>query len=237
MKKFFAILGGMGTPATTNFLLEMNKHYHPVSDQEYLDYVLFNHASIPDRTNFILGKSIANPLEFMLEDLQQIEKLGADFVVIACNTAHYFYEELQDAVSIPVINMPQLVRNELKKYKKNTPIGLFATEGTVKSGLYSKIVEEAGCILVNPDDALQQRINKIIYDNVKGKSWANLGEYYSILDEFTKKNVESTILGCTEISFLNSYDTDKKFSVIDAELLLLKETIKKGLQTQNKGHK
>lgn len=237
MKNFFAILGGMGTPATTNFLLEMNKHYHPVSDQEYLDYVLFNHASIPDRTNFILGKSIENPLKFMLEDLQQIEKLGADFVVIACNTAHYFYEELQDAVSIPVINMPQLVRNELKKYKKNTPIGLFATEGTVKSGLYSKIVEEAGCILVNPDDALQQRINKIIYDNVKGKSWANLGEYYSILDEFTKKNVESTILGCTEISFLNSYDTDKKFSVIDAELLLLKETIKKGLQTQNKGHK
>lgn len=237
MKNFFAILGGMGTPATTNFLLEMNKYYHPTSDQKYLDYVLFNHASVPDRTNFILGKSDENPLVFMLEDLKQIEKLDADFVVITCNTAHYFYDELQDAVSIPIINMPQLVKNELKKYEENTRIGLFATEGTVKSGLYSKIVEEAGCTLVNPDDALQQRINKIIYDDVKGKSWANLGEYYSILDEFSKMNVESTILGCTEISFLNNHDTDKKFSIIDAELLLLKETVKMGLQTQNKSDK
>ncbi|MDD7044165.1 MAG: aspartate/glutamate racemase family protein, partial [Peptoniphilaceae bacterium] len=75
MKNFFVILGGMGTLATTNFLNDMNKIYRPESDQEYLNYLVFNHASIPDRTAYILDKSKENPFDYLKEDILQAEKL------------------------------------------------------------------------------------------------------------------------------------------------------------------
>ena len=55
MKKFFGILGGMGTLATTNFLVEMNKRHFPENDQDYFNYILMNHADIPDRTEYHFG--------------------------------------------------------------------------------------------------------------------------------------------------------------------------------------
>ena len=89
MKNFFVILGGMGTLATTNFLNDLNEAYRPSSDQEYLNYLVVNHATIPDRTSFILKKSKENPFDFLKEDIESVDKLNPDFYVITCNTAHF----------------------------------------------------------------------------------------------------------------------------------------------------
>lgn len=119
MKNFFVILGGMGTLATTNFLNNMNKIYSPESDQEYLNYLAFNHASIPDRTAYILDKSKENPFDYLKEDILQAEKLRPDFFLITCNTAHYFYDQLAQITNIPIINMVELIEKELEKLDKN----------------------------------------------------------------------------------------------------------------------
>ena len=112
MKNFFVILGGMGTLATTNFLNDLNEAYKPSSDQEYLNYLVVNHATIPDRTSFILKKSKENPFDFLKEDIESVDKLNPDFYVITCNTAHFFYDDLQKLTQKPIINMIGLVENE-----------------------------------------------------------------------------------------------------------------------------
>ncbi len=234
MKNFFAILGGMGTPSTTNFLEEMNRLYAPPTDQDYLDYVLFNHSSIPDRTEYLLGKSSKNPADSLLEDIEQLEKMKPDFIVMACNTAHCFYDQLQGATTIPIVNMPALVTEALKEHPEYQKVGLAATEGTVKAGLYTEIVKAAGADLVCPSPSLQAEVTRLIYEEVKGKGQPALDLYHRILREFQEQGADVVILGCTELSFSNNYDKEKPYPIVDAEGLLLQETIRLGCQSQHK---
>ncbi|WP_143790835.1 amino acid racemase, partial [Oenococcus oeni] len=86
MKDFFGILGGMGTMATENFVRTLDRLTETHSDQNFLNYLVFNHACIPDRTAYIFDRTKDNPLPFLKEDIQQLNSLSADFVVITCNT-------------------------------------------------------------------------------------------------------------------------------------------------------
>ena len=95
MKKFFGILGGMGTLATTNFLVEMNKRHFPENDQDYFNYILMNHADIPDRTEFILDPTKPNPVEAVIEDVHMLNLLQPEFIIMPCNTIHYFFDDIQ----------------------------------------------------------------------------------------------------------------------------------------------
>ncbi|MCI5839674.1 MAG: amino acid racemase [Peptoniphilaceae bacterium] len=235
MKNFFVILGGMGTLATTNFLNDMNKAYRPESDQEYLNYLVFNHATIPDRTNFILGKSNNNPFKYLKEDILQAEKLNPDFFIITCNTAHYFYNELQNITEIPIISMIDLVKKELIRLGKNKNIGLFATEGTIKSHLYDDIILKSGNKIISNDEKLQEKINDILYNDVKKSGKISLSKYYKVLESFIKKGIDYVLLACTEASIINSFDNNKKnYPIIDTEKLLVNETINKAIYNRNK---
>ena len=66
MENFFSILGGMGTMATESFVRILNQRTNAHNDQEYLNYVMFNHATVPDRTSYILDHSADNPLPFLI---------------------------------------------------------------------------------------------------------------------------------------------------------------------------
>lgn len=234
MKNFFVILGGMGTLATTNFLNDMNKIYRPESDQEYLNYLVFNHASIPDRTAYILDKSKENPFDYLKEDILQAEKLKPDFFLITCNTAHYFYDELAQITKIPIINMVELVEKELEKLDKNEKIGLFATEGTIKSGLYDEVVRKSGLEIKENSRDLQDKINDILYKDVKEKGLVDLEKFHKILDQFKKEGASHVILGCTEASYINSCDKEDSYPVIDSEKLLVNETVRYALSLRKK---
>ncbi|MDK8502001.1 amino acid racemase [Aerococcus sp. UMB1112A] len=233
MKHFFGIIGGMGTVATTNFLEEMNKLYRPESDQAYLNYILFNHATVPDRTAYILDHNQASPVEPLIEDIKQIESLGPDFLAIPCNTAHYFFDDLQAATDLPIINMLTLVEEALADHQ-GEKIGICATKGTSQSGLYHRTIERAGCQPLAPDEALQEKIMTLIYDQVKNQALADLSLYEEILSDFMDQGASAVILGCTEVSYVNSHDPKKAFPIIDAEKLLVAEVVRQGIQTQGK---
>ena len=110
------------------------------------------------------------------EDLKKLEKSKCKFIVIPCNTAHYWYKDLQKKINIPIINMPKEVFNHTKKNcKKNSKVGLLATEGTLKTGVYNKFFDET-YQLVNPSENLQKNsVNKAIkfvkMGNVRALLW------------------------------------------------------------------
>ena len=86
MENFFSILGGMGTMATESFVRLINHRTKATKDQEYLNYVLFNHATVPDRTAYILDRSEENPMPFLLDDIEKQNLLQPNFIVLTCNT-------------------------------------------------------------------------------------------------------------------------------------------------------
>lgn len=232
MKNFFTILGGMGTLASESFVRVLNERTVAKTDQEYLNYVLVNHATIPDRTAYIIGDSSDNPAEALIEDLKQQDLLKPNFYVLTCNTAHTFYDELTEVTTTPIFHMPRLaVQNVITNYpstNKDAPIRvcLLATLGTVNSGVYSEeFSENSDYELVLPNEDIQEAVMNLIYRDIKEKQFLNETLFKEILDRVvTEMNCHVAILGCTELSLMNEV-TNHQYPVVDAQSVLIDETI------------
>lgn len=232
MKNFFTLLGGMGSIASESFIHLLNEYTPAAKDQDFLNYLLVNHAEVPDRTEYILTKQSENPLPYLLEDIQQQEQLHPNFFVLLCNTAHYFYDELQAATSIPILNMPktavEFIDDQPEIVEK---VGLLATEGTIASGVYERYLKEAGYEVVLPTEKIQEQVTSFIYDRVKKGKKVTPSEFNTLLNEMFMLGAEVIILGCTELSYINEYyieDPDER--IIDPQLVLVKKVIE--LQTK-----
>ncbi len=229
MKDFFAILGGMGTKATESFIKTLNTLTPAKKDQDYLNYIVFNHAEIPDRTNYILDHSQADPWPYLKEDILQINQLGAKFVLITCNTAHYFLPELKKLATMPILDMPKLATTQAittRPNQKNLRIGILATSGTIQTGIYQKCIHELGQTAVIPDQDWQNKIMTLIYAEIKQEDKVNPAHYHELITYMLKDlNCDAVILGCTELSVAQERAPYQSAKVIDAQRVLAEKTI------------
>ena len=231
MENFFSILGGMGTMATESFVRLINHRTKASKDQEYLNYVLFNHATVPDRTAYILDREQESPMPYLLDDVEKQNLLKPNFIVLTCNTAHYFFDELQAATEIPILHMPREAANELVRQNTTGKVAILGTEGSMKAGIYEKEVRQLGFEAVIPDAQLQAKINHLIYHDIKESDYLNKELYYEILAEaVTRFDCEKIILGCTELSLMQEYVGENEYPVIDAQSILADQTIARALQ-------
>ena len=102
MKQFFTVLGGMGTLATESYVRILDARTPIHRDQDYLNYIVVNHATVPDRTTWILDHSQPDYNLDLIEDIKQQSLLQPAFFVLICNTAHYAFDKLQAATDIPI---------------------------------------------------------------------------------------------------------------------------------------
>ncbi len=209
------ILGGMGTQAGLDFCNKLAILNRGKIDQEYPLFLLFNKSNIPGRPESIgshtknLSKKSSSKkskekydrvLKSLLKGCKLLEKNKCKFIVIPCNTAHYWFNDLQKKIKIPIINMPKEVFNfTKKKCKKKSKIGLLATEGTLKTGVYKKFFEK-DFQLIEPSQSLQSSsVNRAIkyvkMGNVKSAARAIKPAINSLL----KMKCKKIILGCTEL--------------------------------------
>ncbi|EMF0089860.1 amino acid racemase [Enterococcus hirae] len=231
MENFFSILGGMGTMATESFVRLINHRTKASKDQEYLNYVLFNHATVPDRTAYILDREQESPMPYLLDDVEKQNLLKPNFIVLTCNTAHYFFDELQAATEIPILHMPREAANELVRQNTTGKVAILGTEGSMKAGIYEKEVKQLGFEAVIPDAQLQAKINHLIYHDIKESDYLNKELYYEILAEAVARfDCEKIILGCTELSLMQEYVGENEYPVIDAQSILADQTIARALQ-------
>ena len=209
------ILGGMGTQAGLDFCNKLAMLNRGKSDQEYPLFMLYNKSNIPGRPESIgvqtkllstiprnskNKKKYNSVLKSLLEGCKSLEKSGCKFIVIPCNTAHYWYEDLKKKIKIPVINMPKEVFTQTKKScRKNSKIGLLATEGTLKTEIYDKIFKK-NFELIKPSNNLQtSSVNKTIKHVKMGNIKLAEKTIKPAIKYLIKQKCEKIILGCTEI--------------------------------------
>ena len=242
------ILGGMGTQAGLDFCNKLAILNRGKIDQEYPLFILYNKANIPGRPESIgvhtgnLSNRFVNKkskkkyllvLKSLLAGCQLLKKSKCKFIVIPCNTAHYWYDDLKKKINLPIINMPKEVLNyTLKKCKKKSSIGLLATEGTLKTGIYNKFFDKK-YKLIYPSSILQKNsVNKAIklvkMGNVKSASKI----IKPAVNYLIKKNCKKIILGCTELPIaifafkaFKEIETSKIF--LDPNLILANSAMKK----------
>ena len=201
-RPLLGILGGLGPMASAYFYELITAHTKAAVDQEHIDIILSSRASTPDRTAFITGKCEKSPLPYMVEDAKRLEVYGADMIVIPCNTAHYFVEEIRANVNIPVPSIIEETSEHIKRagYKK---AGIMATAGTVSSGSYQEQLSKRGLSFAVPDEAHQQYLHELIYDDVKSGKDPDIDKFYKIANHLTDLGCDKLILGCTELSLIN----------------------------------
>lgn len=201
MKKTVGIIGGMG-PKATALLFELVIDLKDAKkDQENVDLVIMNRASIPDRTAFLKGESKDNPLPYLIEEIKKLEKCQVDSYCVACNTSHYFKDEFTKVSSLPFIDMlEETVKFVKKKNKKK--VALMTTTGTMQMKLYQNALDKFGINYLIPSDENQELVMKIIYENVKANRPIDWDIFNKIINAFKNNGADSVILGCTELSII-----------------------------------
>ena len=242
------ILGGMGTQAGLDFCNKLAILYRGKIDQEYPLFLLYNKSNIPGRPESIgvqtrnlsnrtynkkSEKKYSKVLKSLLNGCQVLKKSKCKFIVIPCNTAHYWYDDLLKKINLPIINMPKEVFNHtIKNCKKNSSIGLLATEGTLKTGVYNKFFDKS-FKLVYPNTITQKKsVNTAIKLVKMGKVKEANKVILPAINYLLKKKCKKIILGCTELPIaifaFQSFKTIKSSKIfLDPNLILANAAMKK----------
>ena len=199
--KTLGIIGGLGPMATACLLELLVNMTDAARDQDHLNAIVYHQPSIPDRTAFILGKSPADPLPPMRALAEKLDGQGVGCIIIPCNTAHYFYEDISRGLKAA---FPHLIR-ETAAYLKRAGVkaaGVMATDGTIACGLYQKELEALGIRPVLPAPPEQKLVMSLIYDQVKAGKPADMAMFRQVTGALFAAGAEKIILGCTELSVI-----------------------------------
>ena len=230
--KTIGILGGLG-PEATQLLFQKIIQLTPAQcDQNHIPIIIFNNPKIPDRTKAILYNG-TNPLPSLTYTAQTLEKSGADFIIIPCNTAHYFVDGLQKEISVPIVNMiRETVNSVKKKFPNTTKIGLLATSGTVATEIYHKEFAKEGIEIICPDKEIQE---KVVMESIYGLEGIKAGFHEepkrrleNVADGLIREGAELVVAGCTEISIVLKNE-NVPFTVIDPLTTLAEKAVEYAL--------
>ncbi|MGN1032966.1 MAG: aspartate/glutamate racemase family protein [Intestinibacter sp.] len=220
------VMGGLGPMASVYFYKMVLDMTDAKIDQDHVDMIITNRATTPDRSAYILGESDDNPVYVLVDDAQKLEKFGVDFIVITCNTAHYFYDKINKSVNIPVLS---IVEETVKYAKKNghKKLGILATTGNIKTRLYQNMCERFQMGYFILDDERQKKVMEIIYDDIKSGKPADMNKFNELVDHLKENGCDGIVLGCTELSILkNDNNLDSDFYIDSLEVLARQTIIK-----------
>lgn len=200
-RNIIGVIGGLGPLATAHFLELVTQMTDAKRDQENVDMIVYSFPSIPDRTGYILGNSRKSPLPELKHILGALSRQRVSCIAIPCVTAHYFHKELQEAVPTPIINaVAETVK--LIKAQGITKVGIMATDGTVRSGLLARELDQAGILPVMPSAKRQADVMHLVYENVKAGKPADMQRFDRVQQELKDCGAQIILLGCTELSVI-----------------------------------
>ena len=225
------ILGGMGTQAGLDFCNKLAVLNRGKTDQKYPLFILYNKSNIPKRPENL--KKYYNVLKSLVAGCNLLKKNKCKFIVMPCNTAHYWYDDLQKKIKIPIISIPKEVYIHTKKTcKKNSKIGILCNEATLKTGIYNRYFDK-NFKLISPEKSLQTKyVNKAIKYVKLGKVKEAEKAIKPAVNYLMKIKCKKIILGCTELPIaIFAYKSFKKIKeskvFIDPNLLVANVSMRK----------
>ena len=220
--KTAGVLGGLGPLATVYFFDMVVRLTDSNSDQDHVDMIISNRATTPDRTAYILDNSNSNPAISLSNEALKLEQAGADFLVMTCNTAHYFYDEIVKNINIPFVNIIEetVLHAKTKGHKK---VCILATTGNIQTELYQSMCKKHSLEFIVPDTQQQSLVMEIIYENIKKGLTPNITTFNTLIYALKNEKCDGAILGCTELSILkNDFKLSEDFFIDSLEVLARK---------------
>ncbi|KKN11530.1 hypothetical protein LCGC14_1025560 [marine sediment metagenome] len=216
------ILGGMSYESTLKYYdLILQKYYDRYNDYNYPEIVIFS-LNFQKVIDFELGDDKVKYIEYLMTGIKSLEKSGVSFIIIAANSPHAIYEELEKSSEVPILSIVKATISKAKQENMKKLL-LLGIKFTMQSTFYQEHSKKFGIEVITPTDEEQGEINSIIFDELvigffKQESKQRL---LQIINEY---KVDGVILGCTELPLiLNQNDTDIK--LLDTVELHTEETL------------
>ncbi|PFB56556.1 amino-acid racemase [Bacillus anthracis] len=197
------ILAGMGPKSTGPFIdtvvAECQTIYGAKHDMDFPYMMIY---SCP--TPFYMDRPIDHEAmkKAIIEGAQKLESTGASFIAMPCNTAHLYFEELQDSLSIPILNIVDETLQAIPETAKR--VALLATEATVQAGIYQDGIVKRNIEYIH-HEKWQDMINQII-TYIKSGKVEEARELWNALVLQLREEVDTAIIACTDLNVVASED-------------------------------
>ena len=199
--KQLGVIGGLGPLATAYFMELVTKMTDARTDQQHLPMIVYSAPYSPDRTAYILGISRDDPSKEMIRIGQTLSQMQVSHIAIPCLTAHYFFDDLEQNIPVPVIHG---VRATVRHLRENgiRRVGIMATSGTIRAGIFRRELERQGLEALIPSQKAQNNVMHLIFQNVKAGKPAEMDRFHAAAKNLRAQGAQVIILGCTELSLI-----------------------------------
>lgn len=193
------VIGGMGPQAMLQFCQRILDHTAAQTDQEHLPMLILNDTQMPDRTAALLSGETEEVTARLLADARLLESWGATAIAVTCNTAHAFLPRIQGELKTPLVNMVTETAAALKSQGCRR-VGILATDGTLRVGLYHRALEEQGIQPLSPAPDAQRQVMEIIYKEIKKGLPGSEEKFNAAAQSLKAQGCDRILLACTEMS-------------------------------------
>lgn len=222
MEHPIGIIGGMGPMASQLFYKMVTEHTAAERDQDHIDLILLSDASMPDRTGAILSGDYEPPRRQLLADARLLERCGCAAIAITCNTAHFFADMIAGELGIPILHMIRETAAHVARRCPGGTVGVLATDGTVRTGLYQKALSEHGLRPWTPPADIQAEVMHQIYHRVKSGLPCDRESWRRIEAACRRAGCAAVVLACTELSVIKADESLEDWYVDPMEVLARK---------------
>jgi aspartate racemase len=194
------VIGGLGPEATLDFFGKVLVHSKAKKDQDHIHLIIENNPKTPNRNDAIAGKGIS-PGPALAAMATALDRAGADFIVMACNTAHAFENAIRAATPKPFISLINEVVDEVRgSHPDAKRVGLLAAQGCLDAGIYHTAFAKQGVEVLNLAEKSQARFMELLYRIKSGERGADIRRAMQELgEELIAAGAEILIAGCTEV--------------------------------------
>jgi len=226
MTNRLGILGGMGPAASAEYVARLVAQTPATCDQEHIPFVLWNNPQIPDRSTS-LRNGDDRPLPFLLQGVQVLKAVGCDLIVIPCNTAHFWYDEMVK-LKVPIVHIVDSVADALRDVGVNEgTIGVMGTQATVELGLYQYKLNKAGWSCIVPSKEEMDTLVQPAIDLIKSGDISQAYDMFIlVIDSLIARGAQAVVLGCTEIPLAVNQNRRDAVPLINSIDSLVKLAIK-----------
>ena len=221
--KRLGILGGMGPAASAEFITRLIQQTSAKVDQEHIPFVLWNEPRTPDRSTSIRNGD-DKPLPYLLQGMQVLKAVGCTTIVIPCNTAHFWYDELVK-FKVPILHIVDSVADSLRDLNVTGTIGVMGTQATIELGLYQNRLTDWECIV--PSQEEMDTIVQPAIDLIKG---SNVEEAHpmlmNVVNSLISRGAKAVVLGCTEIPLAVKEIKENGIPIVNSIDSLVKSVMK-----------
>lgn len=198
--RILGVLGGMGPLASAHFMLRLTLLTPVAREQDHVPAVLWSDPRVPDRTRGKLSGP-DDPLPWLLRGIAGLAQAGCGAIAIPCNTAHGWYQEMQDATGLPILHIVDAATRDLTALGvTGGTIGLMATAATLRMRLYQDRLASQGWTCLTPDERqMQHLVSPAIAAVKEGRMAAAYAPLAEVANDLAARGAAAVVLGCTEI--------------------------------------